>query len=633
MRGMEKVAVMARLLVALVLVVVAPSMGAFVVEENSLSVITPESLQGTYQSAIGNFGVPQYGGTLSGFVVLPKVNFKACDVFPADHFRAKPGARPNFALVDRGDCYFATKVWHAQEAGAAAVLVADNKQEELITMDSPEEDPAASQYLNNISIPSALITKDFADKLKKVLNGNELVTMKLDWRESLPHPDERVEYEFWTNSNDECGPKCDAQVEFVRNFKGVAQILERGGYTQFTPHYITWYCPQAFIESKQCKAQCINNGRYCAPDPEQDFSVGYDGKQVVTENLRQLCVFKVTNETSPRQPWKWWDFVTDFQIRCPMEEKKYGPACAEEVIKSLSIDVEAVRKCMGNPDADEENPILRNEQDAQVGQGTRGDVTLLPTLIVNQRQYRGKLDKTAVLKAICSGYQESTDPPVCLSDSVETNECLDNNGGCWKSGTLTACQDTFRGRICQCPLVSGVQLEGDGYTHCEANGSGRCKVLNGGCWEDTKGDIRYSACQDNQHSGCQCPEGFRGNGTAGADGCVDINECKEKTKCQCSECKCTNTWGSYNCECSGGLLYMQEHDTCINRISSQSKLGLTVSLIVLAGISVLGLGGYVVYKYRLRSYMDSEIRAIMAQYMPLDSQNDSVQTHSQDNDV
>ena len=102
--------------------------------------------------------------------------------------------------------------------------------------------------------------------------------------------------------------------------------------------------------------------------------------------------------------------------------------------------MEAVRKCMGDPDADVENPVLKNEQDAQVGQGTRGDVTILPTLIVNQRQYRGKLDKTAVLKAICSGYEESTDPPVCLSDSVETNECLDNNGGCWKSGSITACQ-------------------------------------------------------------------------------------------------------------------------------------------------------------------------------------------------
>jgi len=111
-------------------------------------------------------------------------------------------------------------------------------------MDSPEDDPVASKYLENITIPSALITKDFGDSLKKALSNQEMVSIKIDWRESLPHPDKRVEYEFWTNSNDECGPKCDAQVEFVRNYKGVAQILERGGFTQFTPHYITWYCPQ-----------------------------------------------------------------------------------------------------------------------------------------------------------------------------------------------------------------------------------------------------------------------------------------------------------------------------------------------------------------------------------------------------
>lgn len=142
------------------------------------------------------------------------------------------------------DCYFATKVWFAQQAGAAAVLVADDKHEKLITMDSPEDDPVASQFLENITIPSALITKDFGDSLKRALSNKEMVSIKIDWREALPHPDKRVEYEFWTNSNDECGPKCDAQVEFVRNYKGVAQILEQGGYTQFTPHYITWYCPQ-----------------------------------------------------------------------------------------------------------------------------------------------------------------------------------------------------------------------------------------------------------------------------------------------------------------------------------------------------------------------------------------------------
>lgn len=231
------------------------------------------------------------------------------------------------------DCFFALKVWNAQNAGASAVLVADDIEEALITMDTPEEDRQSAKYIENITIPSALIEKSFGEKLKKALNSGEMVNVNLDWREAVPHPDDRVEYELWTNSNDECGFKCDMLMEFVKDFKGAAQILEKGGYTQFTPHYITWYCPQAFTISKQCKSQCINHGRYCAPDPEQDFSRGYEGKDVVLENLRQLCVFKVANET--KKPWVWWDYVTDFQIRCPMKEKKYNKDCAENVIKSL----------------------------------------------------------------------------------------------------------------------------------------------------------------------------------------------------------------------------------------------------------------------------------------------------------
>lgn len=90
---------------------------------------------------------------------------------------------------------------------------------------------------------------------------------------------------------------------------------------------------QAFIDSKQCKSQCINKGRYCAPDPEGDFDNGYEGKDVVMENLRQLCVFKVAKEA--RRPWVWWDYVTDFQIRCSMKDNLYNRECAEKVITSL----------------------------------------------------------------------------------------------------------------------------------------------------------------------------------------------------------------------------------------------------------------------------------------------------------
>lgn len=110
-------------------------------------------------------------------------------------------------------------------------------------MDTPAEGKF-SNLTQNITIPSALVEKKFGESLKRVLAAHEMVNINLDWRESLPHPDERVEYEFWTNSNDICGSKCVAQADFKSNFKGVAQLLEKGGYTSFTPHYITWYCPQ-----------------------------------------------------------------------------------------------------------------------------------------------------------------------------------------------------------------------------------------------------------------------------------------------------------------------------------------------------------------------------------------------------
>ncbi|CAA7058679.1 unnamed protein product [Microthlaspi erraticum] len=600
----------------------------FVVEKNSLSVTSPDSIKGAHDSAIGNFGIPQYGGSMAGTVVYPKENQKSCKEFSdfSISFKSQPGALPTFLLVDRGDCFFALKVWNAQKAGASAVLVADNVDEPLITMDTPEEDVSSAKYIENITIPSALVTKGFGEKLKKAISGGDMVNLNLDWREAVPHPDDRVEYELWTNSNDECGVKCDMLMEFVKDFKGAAQILEKGGYTQFRPHYITWYCPHAFTLSRQCKSQCINKGRYCAPDPEQDFSSGYDGKDVVVENLRQLCVYKVANETG--KPWVWWDYVTDFQIRCPMKEKKYNKECADSVIKSLGIDSRKLDKCMGDPEADLDNPVLKEEQDAQVGKGTRGDVTILPTLVVNNRQYRGKLEKSAVLKALCSGFEETTEPAICLSNEMETNECLDNNGGCWqdKSANITACKDTFRGKVCECPRVDGVQFKGDGYNHCEPSGPGRCTINNGGCWHEERDGHAFSACVDKDSVKCECPPGFKGDGIKK---CEDINECKEKKACQCPECSCKNTWGSYECSCSGDLLYMRDHDTCISKTGSQVRSAWAAVWLIMLSLGLAAGGAYLVYKYRLRRYMDSEIRAIMAQYMPLDSQAE-VQNHVND---
>lgn len=78
--------------------------GRFVVEKNNLRVTSPESIRGIYECALGNFGVPQYGGSMSGAVVYPKANEKACKNFDDFEisFRSRVAGLPTFVLVDRG---------------------------------------------------------------------------------------------------------------------------------------------------------------------------------------------------------------------------------------------------------------------------------------------------------------------------------------------------------------------------------------------------------------------------------------------------------------------------------------------------------------------------------------------------
>lgn len=92
------------LLGLLLLTLLESAAGRFVVEKNSLKVFSPDSIKGTYDSALGNFGIPQYGGSMTGAVVYPKDNRKGCKGFDGFgiSFSSKPGSLPTFVLVDRG---------------------------------------------------------------------------------------------------------------------------------------------------------------------------------------------------------------------------------------------------------------------------------------------------------------------------------------------------------------------------------------------------------------------------------------------------------------------------------------------------------------------------------------------------
>lgn len=92
------------MIVSLLMMMISLCLGRFVVEKNSLKVTSPSSLRGVYECAIGNFGVPQYGGAMGGIVAFPKSNQKGCKPFSDDDisFKPKPGGLPVFLLVERG---------------------------------------------------------------------------------------------------------------------------------------------------------------------------------------------------------------------------------------------------------------------------------------------------------------------------------------------------------------------------------------------------------------------------------------------------------------------------------------------------------------------------------------------------
>ena len=473
-------------------------------------------------------------------------------------------------LVDRGPvgddfsspCKFAEKVWNAQAAGASAVLVV-NYEDRHTTMEAPDDqDEVSYKYLRNITIPAAFLTKTDGQALKDLLRKGRDAYVSLDWTDLLPKR-EVVEWEFWSNSNDQCGAVCDVQREFVKEFVPAARQLE-GNWTKFTPHYIVWVCPSAyrvsflffifgvFLEffflfeadfffrrrrsktklalpppppppffslsgppsckyfrqgSTECRAQCTHGGRYCTPDPDGDLRAGYSGADIVAENLRQLCVFKLAD--TARKPWVWWDYVTRFGEQCTMASKQYGAACGEKVFAEVGgrewSSLKELRSCVGDVHKDESNAMLESEMARQRGGGGAGEVFILPTIRINGRQYRGRLAYDDVLMGICAGFPTDGSKPQVCSAAASGDAC--------RAGSAAA-------------LACAASK--DGKTGC------RNKAGGGGGYE------------------CVCGPGFLSHkGPDGVKACLNINECVSASlgdldpKCTCERCACKDTYGEF----------------------------------------------------------------------------------------
>jgi hypothetical protein len=145
--------------------------GSYLGPRPRMLINSPGGIAGTYAVQTASFGPPITAGGVTGNVVLyddavaPNVN-DACE--PAVNAGALAG---NIALLDRGTCTFVIKVKAAQNAGAIAVLVANNVAAGLPGMGG--SDPT-------ITIPSVGISQADGNAIKANLGSGVNVTLNLD---------------------------------------------------------------------------------------------------------------------------------------------------------------------------------------------------------------------------------------------------------------------------------------------------------------------------------------------------------------------------------------------------------------------------------------------------------------------
>lgn len=414
-----------------------------------LMVHVPHKLfkQGGYDHREALFGKPPYGGSISQNVYYTESDL--CDLgkaiiktHPKDvNEKGEVVLKPPFILmVDRGDCAFVQKVRNAQRHGAAGVVIADNtclcSDQECMSQQTDENgmQPACETAEpvmaddgsgQDVTIPSFLMFKHDADKVKEELTHNRPVRLEMQW--SLPHPDSRVEYDLFSSPTD------PVSHEFFNEFKPIAQALQHHAY--FTPHMYVFDGVRSQCHGmngeNQCFNLCSNNGRYCAMDPDKNLDEGVSGYDVVKESLRRHCIWSNYGEKDGIGE-KWWDYVHEFNHRCGKMEFFNNEDCIRDAMKHSHVDADLIERCMDNSgglDNDGANSFLDAELKAQTDLG----VVIMPTAFVNKVAIRGSMTVSNIFQAICAGFAHGSEPHICNSCS----HCGDA-AACVKRGHCTA---------------------------------------------------------------------------------------------------------------------------------------------------------------------------------------------------
>lgn len=400
----------------------------------SIKVYSPESLKaqfddryhdGNIRASLANFGNPPYGTKILGRLFKPdQANEFACDPLPQIDWNSDEHYVAPVLLVKRGICAFVIKVRHAQDIGARVVIVYDDRPENVNLIIMSDNGSAGNLY-----VPSFLISNDDGIALAAAIDKPEysnLIALTIEFE--LPQATDTINYEVW-HSSGHLGFR-----SFLAEYAEIGASFSKE-VAVFTPHYVLWYCHSCKLAGYlKEEPDCLGGGRYCAPDPDQDGPL--TGRDIVLEDLRQLCVFKQTEREKNYKVW--FDYIKQLNSTCVVG---ITTQCAEEALKEADIDKSKLDLCIqdsvqGSNILLHDNKLLAEERVAWNSSG----IAFYPSITINNQTYRGDFEADEVKSALCASYREI--PDVC---KVETDDSDLETGGLTVSAVLLIVVLSFSG--------------------------------------------------------------------------------------------------------------------------------------------------------------------------------------------
>jgi hypothetical protein len=269
----------------------------------------------------------------------------------------------------------------------------------------------------DLTIPGVLINyadgkklSDFYKDNKNNQNILDSIVLEVDFE--MEHPNNTVKYDIFMTSDNEAVYKLLNELYHYQ--------VELKDQAILNVHYVTYQSPLYSRDSPKEVPNCLGAGKYCNSPGKFGTT---DGRKIVSENLRQKCIFQYAEKNDMNVYWK---YMNSFYTKCLSKaEPDFSEECGAIVLTDQSIKDDAVNKCIKEswkpsqrvwnaekPELYAENSVFEDENNKR----NMNLISYLPSILVNGRNFYGSWRADNVFEAICAGFKKK--PDICYIEGA-----------------------------------------------------------------------------------------------------------------------------------------------------------------------------------------------------------------------